>query len=61
MSGTHKITHAAEDLKGRAKEAVGKVTGDGRLTAEGKMDQAKAKVRKAADKARAAAEEALDE
>jgi len=61
MSGTDKIKHTAEELKGRAKEAAGKVTHNDRLAAEGKLDQGKAKVEKAADKAKDAAKEALDE
>ncbi|MBD2834174.1 MULTISPECIES: CsbD family protein [Streptomyces] len=32
-----------DKLKGKAKEATGKVTGDRRMEAEGKTDQAKAK------------------
>ncbi|AVM01327.1 CsbD family protein [Gordonia iterans] len=44
----------AEDLKGRAKEATGAVTGDEDLKNEGKADQglagAKEKVTEAADK-----------
>ncbi|MFC8864977.1 CsbD family protein [[Kitasatospora] papulosa] len=34
---------AMDKLKGKAKEATGKVTGDRRMEAEGKADQAKAK------------------
>ncbi len=44
----------AEDLKGRAKEAVGAATGDDELKAEGQVDQglaaAKEKVADLADK-----------
>ncbi|KXO94198.1 general stress protein CsbD [Tsukamurella pulmonis] len=44
----------AEDLKGRAKEATGAVTGDDDLKAEGQADQglaaAKEKITEAADK-----------
>lgn len=61
MSGTDKIKHTAEDLKGRAKEAVGKATDNDKLAAEGKVDQAKAKVGKAADKAKDAVKDVLDE
>ncbi|RPK49480.1 CsbD family protein [Streptomyces sp. gb1(2016)] len=35
--------NAMDKLKGKAKEATGKVTGDRRKEAEGKSDQAKAK------------------
>lgn len=39
-------------VKGRMKEAVGKLTGNERLQAEGRTDQAKAKVREAAHNVR---------
>ncbi|MDO8382125.1 MULTISPECIES: CsbD family protein [Microbacterium] len=44
-----KIKHGAEDLAGKAKEAVGKATDNDKLVAEGKADQAKADVKKAGD------------
>ncbi|MBT2368986.1 CsbD family protein [Streptomyces sp. ISL-10] len=37
----------ADKLKGKAKEAMGKATGDERLKAEGRTDQAKGKAKKA--------------
>ncbi|MEU6212136.1 CsbD family protein [Streptomyces sp. NPDC004311] len=40
-----------EQLKGKGKEAVGKVAGDDRMKAEGKTDQAKGKAREAMGKA----------
>jgi uncharacterized protein YjbJ (UPF0337 family) len=49
MSAGDKIQNAAEDLGGKAKEAAGKVTGNERLEAEGKADQAKADVKKAGE------------
>ncbi len=39
-----------EDLKGRAKEAVGEITGDDDLKREGKVDQATGKVKDLADR-----------
>ncbi|MFJ7208912.1 CsbD family protein [Streptomyces sp. NPDC098789] len=36
----------ADKAKGKAKEAAGKVTGNERLTAEGKIDQAKGEAKK---------------
>ncbi|MFF8833121.1 CsbD family protein [Streptomyces sp. NPDC015131] len=42
----------SENAKGKAKETLGKVTGDDRRETEGKTDQAKAKMRDAADEAR---------
>jgi uncharacterized protein YjbJ (UPF0337 family) len=44
-----KISNEAEDLKGKGKEAMGKATDDHSMEAEGKMDQAKAGVKKAAE------------
>jgi uncharacterized protein YjbJ (UPF0337 family) len=43
--------HKTEDLKGRAKEAVGDVTGDEGLKREGKLDQASAATKKQIDSA----------
>ena len=39
MSGTDKAKNKAQDLGGKAKEAVGKVTGDKSTKNEGKGDQ----------------------
>ena len=44
-----KIQNAAEDLKGKAKEAVGDAKGDDKLKAEGKGDSSKADVKKAGE------------
>lgn len=41
------IKHNAEDMKGKAKEAVGEATGNERLEAEGHADQASADLKKA--------------
>jgi uncharacterized protein YjbJ (UPF0337 family) len=38
-----------DQIKGKAKEAAGKVTGDDRLEREGQTDQAKGKVKDVAD------------
>ena len=50
------MAERAEDMKGRAKEATGDVTGDESLQREGKVDQAsstaKEKVGQGADKAK---------
>jgi uncharacterized protein YjbJ (UPF0337 family) len=43
-----RIKGAAEKTKGSVKEAAGKLTGDSKLQAEGKMDKAKGSVRNAA-------------
>ena len=47
-----KISNAAEDAKGKVKEATGKATGDDSLSAEGKGDQASADVKQAVKKSR---------
>jgi uncharacterized protein YjbJ (UPF0337 family) len=39
------MSNAAENLKGRAKEAAGSVTGNDRMKREGKVDQASASVK----------------
>lgn len=44
-----KIENAAQDAKGKAKEAAGRTTGDKSLEAEGHLDQAGAKLKKAAE------------
>ena len=60
MSTTDKIKHAIEDVEGKAKEALGRVTGDHQTEAEGRGDQAKADLKSAGDKAKDAAESAKD-
>jgi uncharacterized protein YjbJ (UPF0337 family) len=42
-----RIKGSATNLKGKAKEVAGKVTGDAKLKAEGKADQVAGKVRNA--------------
>ena len=44
-----KTDHAAEDLGGKVKEAVGGATGDRSMEAEGQADQSKANVKQAGD------------
>jgi uncharacterized protein YjbJ (UPF0337 family) len=41
------IKNTAQDLTGKAKETIGKVTDNDKLVAEGKADQAAATVKKA--------------
>ena len=45
-----KIDNAAEDLKGKAKEAAGKATDDESMEAEGKGDQISSDVKGAGEK-----------
>ena len=44
-----KMGNAAEEAKGKAKEAAGKATDDERLEAEGQGDQTKANLKKAGE------------
>jgi uncharacterized protein YjbJ (UPF0337 family) len=50
MSLADKAKHKAEELMGKGKEAIGRATGDDELTTEGKIDQAKGKLKQAGDK-----------
>jgi uncharacterized protein YjbJ (UPF0337 family) len=50
MSATDKVKNAAEDLSGKAKEAVGRASGDRDTEAEGKTDQAKSDLKDAGEK-----------
>jgi len=45
-----KIQNKGEELKGRAKEAVGDATGNEQWQAEGKAEQAKGALKQAAEK-----------
>lgn len=49
MGADDKIKNAAQDLTGKGKEAVGDATDNERLEAEGHLDQAEAKAKKAAE------------
>ncbi len=50
MSMQKKIKHTAEVLEGKAKEAIGKMTGDEQLQVEGKLEQGKGNLKRAGDK-----------
>ena len=50
MGADDKAENWAEDVKGKAKEATGKVTDDERLEAEGRVDQTKADAKQAGEK-----------
>jgi len=52
--------HKAEDLGGKIKEGVGKVTGDEELEAQGKGDQAKSNIKQAGDKVKEAVKDVFD-
>jgi uncharacterized protein YjbJ (UPF0337 family) len=49
MGIADKAKNAAQDLTGKAKEAIGEATNNERLQAEGKADQAEATVKKAGE------------
>lgn len=55
MATEKKAKNAGEKVKGKVKEAVGEVTGNKRMTAAGKADQAKADVKQAGEKVKDAA------
>jgi uncharacterized protein YjbJ (UPF0337 family) len=50
MGVQDKIASSVTVLKGKAKEAAGKITGNPRLKVEGKLDQGKGKLRQAGEK-----------
>jgi uncharacterized protein YjbJ (UPF0337 family) len=50
MSIAKKIAHKAEAVKGGAKKRVGRATGNRRLRAEGRSDQAKGNTKRAGAK-----------
>ncbi|MGY4394699.1 CsbD family protein [Streptomyces virginiae] len=47
MSGTEKSKAHAEQAKGKAKEAMGRMVGNERMTTEGRAEQAKGNARHA--------------
>lgn len=49
MGADDKAKNAAQDMGGKLKEGVGKVTGDNSKVAEGKADQTSASVKKAGE------------
>ena len=50
MSGSDKASNKIDEVGGKAKEAVGKVTGDKSTENEGKLDQAKSNLKDAGEK-----------
>ena len=50
MGAHEKVSHKIDDVAGKAKEALGKVTNDRDTEAEGKLDQAKASLKDAGEK-----------
>jgi uncharacterized protein YjbJ (UPF0337 family) len=50
VSATDKAKNKAQELGGKAKEALGNVTGDARTRDEGRADQAKSNLKDAGEK-----------
>lgn len=50
MGADDKISNKAEELKGKAKEAVGDATGNEQWQAEGRVEQGKGALKQAAEK-----------
>jgi uncharacterized protein YjbJ (UPF0337 family) len=50
MSAVDKAKNAVQDAEGKAKEALGKVTGDRSTENEGRSDQAKSDMKDAGEK-----------
>jgi uncharacterized protein YjbJ (UPF0337 family) len=50
MGAHEKVSHKIDDVAGKAKEALGKLTDDRDTEAEGKLDQAKASLKDAGEK-----------
>ena len=59
MSGEDKLRNKGQELKGQAKEGVGRATDDEELEAEGRADQTKSNVKQAGEKAKDAVRGAL--
>jgi uncharacterized protein YjbJ (UPF0337 family) len=55
-----KAENQGTDIKGRAKEAAGSITGDDELKAEGRGDQAEASVKKAGENVKDAVDDVKD-
>lgn len=60
MGASEKMEAGMDKLKGKAKEAVGHLTDNEKLEAEGKMDQAKGDLKSAAEKAKDTARDIFD-
>jgi uncharacterized protein YjbJ (UPF0337 family) len=60
MGFDDKVDNKTDDLKGRAKEAAGSITGDDDLKDEGRSDQAESSVKQAGEKAKDAAGDLKD-
>jgi uncharacterized protein YjbJ (UPF0337 family) len=52
MGFDDKVDNKTDDLKGRAKEAAGSITGDDEMKNEGRADQAESSVKQAGERAK---------
>jgi uncharacterized protein YjbJ (UPF0337 family) len=57
MGASDKVEANMDKMKGKAKEAAGRMTDNERLEAEGKIDQAKGDMKSAGEKAKDAAKD----
>ena len=55
-----KAENKTDELKGRAKEAAGAITGDDDLKTEGRADQSESKVKQAGEKVKDAVDDVKD-
>jgi uncharacterized protein YjbJ (UPF0337 family) len=53
-----KLRNQGEDLKGKAKESIGRATDDEELEAQGRTDQAKSSLKQAGEKVKDAVKDA---
>ena len=60
MGAIDRAKNVADDLKGKAKEAIGKVTDDEKLEAEGQMDQGKADLKQRGEQLKDAVKDIKD-
>ena len=58
MATDDKLRNQGEDLKGKAKETIGRATDDEELEAAGQADQAKANLKQAGEKVKDAIKDA---
>jgi uncharacterized protein YjbJ (UPF0337 family) len=58
MGTDDKLRNQGEDLKGKAKETIGRATDDEELEARGRADQTKANVKQAGEKVKDAIKDA---
>jgi uncharacterized protein YjbJ (UPF0337 family) len=59
MSGEDKLRNKGQELKGQAKEGVGRATDDEELEAEGRADKSKGNLKQAGEKAKDAVRGAI--